>query len=102
MMLAMLLFEAMDAVARWSVSAEMSAIQVIAVRSWLILTLILLVLGFRGEISELTTRRPLLRLGRGLIGFFAPFSFFKTRSDPAPRMATERAQTLDALMPIMA
>ncbi len=76
MMLAMLLFEAMDAVAKWLVSAEMSAIQVIAVRSWILVILIPLILGFRGELSELVTRQPLQHAVRGLIGFFAPFAFF--------------------------
>ncbi len=76
MMLAMLLFEAMDAVAKWLVGADMSAIQVIAVRSWIIVLLIPLILGLRGELSELVTRQPLQHALRGLVGFFAPFAFF--------------------------
>jgi len=76
MLLAMLLFEVMDAVAKWLVSADMSAIQVIAVRSWLILIMILLILGIRGELSELNTRQPIRHLLRGMVGFFAPFTFF--------------------------
>jgi drug/metabolite transporter (DMT)-like permease len=76
MMLAMLLFEVMDAVAKWLVSADMSAIQVIAVRSWIIVLLIPVILGIRGELSELVTRQPLQHALRGMIGFFAPFTFF--------------------------
>lgn len=76
MLLAMLLFEVMDAVAKWLVSADMSAIQVIAVRSWMITLMILLVLGIRGELGELVTRQPLQHALRGIIGFFAPFTFF--------------------------
>ena len=76
MLLAMLLFVVMDAVAKWLVSAEMSAIQVIAVRSWILVILIPLILGLRGELSELVTRQPVQHAVRGLIGFFAPFSFF--------------------------
>jgi drug/metabolite transporter (DMT)-like permease len=76
MMLAMLLFEVMDAVAKWLVSADMSAIQVIAVRSWMIIAMILLILAIRGELSELVTKRPLHHALRGSIGFFAPFTFF--------------------------
>lgn len=76
MLLAMLLFEVMDAVAKWLVSGEMSAIQVIAVRSWIIVLLIPLILGLRGELSELVTRQPLQHALRGLVGFFAPFTFF--------------------------
>ena len=76
MMLAMLLFEVMDAVAKWLVGTDMSAIQVIAVRSWIIVPLMLLVLALRGELAELKTRRPLAHLGRGMLGFLAPYTFF--------------------------
>ena len=76
MMLAMLLFEVMDAVAKWLVSADMSAIQVIAVRSWLITAMILMILAIRGELTELVPRKPLHHALRGCIGFFAPFAFF--------------------------
>ena len=76
MLLAMLLFEVMDAVAKWLVSADMSAIQVIAVRSWMIVAMILLILAIKGELSELVPRRPLHHALRGIIGFFAPFTFF--------------------------
>jgi len=76
MLLAMLLFVAMDAVAKWLVSADMSAIQVIAVRSWMIVVMILLILAIRGELSELVTKRPLHHALRGSIGFFAPVTFF--------------------------
>jgi drug/metabolite transporter (DMT)-like permease len=76
MMLAMLLFEVMDAIVKWLVSGEMSAIQVIAVRSWILLPLILLILAAKGEISELVTRSPALHLLRGCLGFLAPFAFF--------------------------
>jgi len=76
MILAMLLFEVMDAVAKWLVSANMSAIQVIAIRSWMMLLMILAILGIRGELTELATRKPLQHALRGCIGFFAPFTFF--------------------------
>jgi drug/metabolite transporter (DMT)-like permease len=78
MMLAMLLFEIMDAVAKWLVSADMSAIQVIAVRSWMVIAMILLILAIRGELRELVTRRPMQHAMRGIIGFFAPFTFFSS------------------------
>ena len=76
MLLAMLLFEVMDAVAKWLVSDDMSAIQVIAVRSWFIVAMIPPILMFRGELSELATRKPWHHLLRGMIGVIAPFSFF--------------------------
>ena len=76
MLLAMLLFAVMDAIAKWLVSAEMSAVQVIAVRSWIMLPIILAVLAARGELSQLATRKPLQHLLRGCLGFCAPFAFF--------------------------
>ena len=79
MMLAMLLFEVMDAVAKWLVSADMSAIQVIAIRSWMISVMILAILGIRGELAELATRKPLQHALRGCIGFFAPLNFCRWR-----------------------
>ena len=76
MILAMLLFAIMDALAKWLVSAQMSAIQLIAIRSWIIIPLILLMLAAKGEINELATRHPLQHVLRGCFGFFAPLAFF--------------------------
>jgi drug/metabolite transporter (DMT)-like permease len=76
MLLATLLFAVMDALAKWLVTADVSAVQIIAVRSWMITLLILLLLALRGELSELATSQPLHHLGRGLISFFAPVAFF--------------------------
>jgi drug/metabolite transporter (DMT)-like permease len=78
MLLAMLLFEVMDAIVKWLVSSEMSAIQVIAIRAWILLPTILLILAVKGEISELATRKPVQHLIRGCCGFFAPFAFFSS------------------------
>ncbi|MDH3449197.1 MAG: DMT family transporter [Gammaproteobacteria bacterium] len=76
MMLAMFLFGVMDAIAKWLVVANMSAIQIIAVRSWIIVVMIPLVLAVRGELAELATRQPVQHALRGMVGFLAPFSFF--------------------------
>ena len=76
MMLAMLLFEVMDAVVKWLVSADLSAIQVLAVRGWIIVPLILSILALRGELGDLKTGRAAAHLGRGMLGFLAPYTFF--------------------------
>jgi drug/metabolite transporter (DMT)-like permease len=76
MILAMLLFVIMDALAKWLVSSQMSAIQLIAIRSWIILPLILLLLAARGGLKDLATRHPLQHMLRGCGGFFAPLAFF--------------------------
>ena len=75
-LLAMLLFEVMDAVVKWLVIDDLSAIQVIAIRSWMIVPSIIILLALRGDLKELSMRRPGLHLLRGMIGFFAPFTFF--------------------------
>jgi drug/metabolite transporter (DMT)-like permease len=75
MILAMLLFAVMDALAKWLVSANMSAIQLIAIRSWIIIPLILLMLIAKGEMNELATRHPMRHVLRGCFGFFAPLAF---------------------------
>jgi drug/metabolite transporter (DMT)-like permease len=76
MLLAMLLFVVMDAIVKSLVSSEMSAIQVIAMRSWVLLPMIVLILAIKGEIAELATAKPRQHLFRGCLGFFAPFAFF--------------------------
>jgi drug/metabolite transporter (DMT)-like permease len=76
MLLATLLFAIMDATGKWLVSADMPAIQVIAVRSWMISLFIPMVLLARGELKLLSTRQPLRHLARGMIGALAPFCFF--------------------------
>ncbi len=76
MLLAMLLFEVMDAVVKWLLSDDMSAIQVIAIRSWMIVPFVIILLAIRGELKQLSVRRPGQHLLRGMIGFLAPFTFF--------------------------
>ena len=80
-MLAMLLFQAMDAMAKWLVKADISAVQVIAVRSWMMLAMILLVLALRGKLSLLRTQKPSTHALRGLLAFFAPFFYFTALKD---------------------
>ena len=81
MLLAMLLFEVMDAFAKWLVGGGMSAIQIVALRGWLIVPFILLVLVLRGRLAELKTARPALHLLRGMLGFAAPYTFFTALGD---------------------
>ena len=76
MLLAMLLFETMDALVKWLVMADQSVTLILFFRSWLIVLMILVFLALRGELGELRTRKPMQHALRGLIGFFAPFCFF--------------------------
>jgi drug/metabolite transporter (DMT)-like permease len=76
MILGMFLISVMDGLAKWLVLADVSVVQILAVRSWLILTMILLLTGLRGQWQELRPSRPLHHGLRGVAAFFAPFSFF--------------------------
>ena len=78
MLSAMLLFEVMDAMAKWLVIGDMSAIQIIAIRSWMIVPVILITLSLRGKLSELHMKNPRHHILRGMIGFLAPFAFFSS------------------------
>jgi drug/metabolite transporter (DMT)-like permease len=66
----------MDAVAKWLVEANISPVQVLAIRSWIIVSVILLVLLVRRDFNALKTRRPIAHGIRGALGFAAPLCFF--------------------------
>ena len=76
LLFAMLLFVTMDGLAKQLVGANLSAIQVIAVRSWIIIGLMLLVLGMRGQVKTLHMKYPGQSLARGVLTFLAPYLFF--------------------------
>ncbi len=61
----------MDAVAKWLVEANISPVQVLAIRSWIIISIILLVLVARKQVGALKTRRPIAHGFRGVFGFAA-------------------------------
>jgi drug/metabolite transporter (DMT)-like permease len=76
MMLGMLLMACMDTAAKWLVEADVSPIQVVAMRSWIIVPIILLFLFARGQLASLKTARPFAHGLRGGLGLFAPLPFF--------------------------
>ena len=76
MLLAMLLFVTMDALAKHLVESNLSAIQIVAVRSWMILGLLTVVLGLRGNLGTLRMGKPTHSISRGMLTFLAPFFFF--------------------------
>jgi drug/metabolite transporter (DMT)-like permease len=76
MIIAMLLFQGMDALVKWLVENDVSAIQIIAVRSWIMLPAIFLVLLVSGKLSLLKTEKPLLHSIRGILTFLAPYFYF--------------------------
>lgn len=70
------LFALMDAVAKWLVGEDLSPIQIIAIRSWMIIAILLVWLALRKQLYLLKTDRPVAHGLRGAIGFVAPFFFF--------------------------
>ena len=76
MMLGMLLMACMDTTVKWLVEADVSPIQVLAMRSWIIIPIILIALIARKQLQLLKTARPLAHGLRGGIGLFAPLPFF--------------------------
>ena len=66
----------MDSVAKWLVGANYSVLQVLALRGWIIVIGLLVVLPRLGGLTALKTGRPGGHLLRIVVGFFAPYLFF--------------------------
>ncbi len=66
----------MDAMAKLLMKNGMPAVQLLALRSVLIIPLILLIFSCQGNLAALKPTRPLLHMSRGIIGFLAPLCFF--------------------------
>ncbi len=76
MMLAIGLLSGMDAIAKILMHNGMPAVQILALRSLIIIPLLLAVFTFKGNLAALKPTRPLWHLCRGMIGFTAPLAFF--------------------------
>ena len=66
----------MDALAKWLSTNGVSVIQILAIRSAIIIPLMLLFFTARGQQSALLPTRPKLHAIRGAIGFVSPLAFF--------------------------
>jgi len=76
MLLGVSLLASMDAVVKTVLNLEVTVIQVIAIRGWIISSVLFLSLPFQGGWSALATQHIKLHLLRTTIGFFAPLCFF--------------------------
>ena len=76
MLIAIGLLSGMDAIAKILMQGGMPAIQILALRSVIIVPLLLSVFALKGKLATLKPTRPVWHLGRGLIGFVAPLTFF--------------------------
>lgn len=70
------LLAAMDAVAKWLVIDDIHPLQILAVRSVIIVVALLLIFGLRKNLSELQPVRPWMQALRGITGIIAPLTFF--------------------------
>ncbi|MFT4607069.1 MAG: drug/metabolite transporter (DMT)-like permease [Gammaproteobacteria bacterium] len=76
MMLGTLLMACMDTAVKWLVEEDVSPAQVLAMRSWVIVPVILSFLVARGQLNLLKTTRPFAHGLRGGLGIFSPLPFF--------------------------
>lgn len=76
MLVAIGLLSGMDVFAKILMQGGMPAIQILALRSLIIVPLLLGVFAVQGKLASLRPARPGWHLARGLIGFLAPLSFF--------------------------
>jgi len=78
MLVAIFCLGTMDAFAKLLVKERFEPEQILALRSWLILAALLVFYTLRRRLGQLSTQRPLAQIGRGVLGFFAPYCFFKS------------------------
>lgn len=76
MLLAMCFLSTMDAIAKWLMEHSATSVQLLALRSVIIVPCLILYFWFKGAKSELLPTRPMAQGVRGVVGFIAPFSFF--------------------------
>ncbi len=76
MVIAIALLATMDATVKWLVTHQVEVMQILAVRSVIIVFFMVGLYQIRGRGQEIIPTRPIAQLLRGLFGFIAPFTFF--------------------------
>lgn len=66
----------MDACAKWLVLESVHPMQILAIRSVIIVVALMVGFGIRGHLNELKPNRPIAQGVRGAVGFIAPLAFF--------------------------
>ncbi len=72
------LLSTMDSTAKLLIGANYSVLQILALRGWIIVFGMMLMLPRLGGFAALKTTRPKAHLLRAAVGFFAPFMFFSS------------------------
>ncbi|EPJ47226.1 MAG: hypothetical protein OFPI_32180 [Osedax symbiont Rs2] len=78
MLVAMFALSTMDAFAKLLVKGAYDPLQILAIRSWIILAVLLLYYFSRRQLAQLQANRLIPQLLRGGVGFLAPYCFFKS------------------------
>lgn len=78
MLMAMLSFATMDAMAKYLVKDRYDPVQILAIRSVLILLVMLSYYLIRNQLHLIKPKNPLALALRGSVGFIAPYCFFKS------------------------
>ncbi len=76
MLLGISCLSGMDSVVKALLLRDVSTIEIIAIRGWIIMSVLLVSLPFHGGWRALATNNIRLHLLRNVIGFFAPLCFF--------------------------
>ncbi len=76
MMAGMAVMTVMDTIAKLVVEADYHPLQILAIRGWLVLPILLFWAHRTGGLASLKTKRPKAMIARGLVGFLAPLAFF--------------------------
>ncbi len=76
MLCAMFLLSTMDAIAKYLLEYSATSVQILALRSVIIVPCLILYFLLAGKKAELLPTRPIAQGVRGVLGFIAPFSFF--------------------------
>ncbi len=72
------LLSVMDAVAKWLVEDTLDPLQLITVRSWFVVTVLFVYYSIKKQRNAIKPTRPIAQSIRGMLGFFAPYCFFKS------------------------
>ncbi len=72
------LLSVMDAIAKWLVEDTLDPLQLLCVRSWIVVVVLLAYYSLTRQLDEIKPTRPVAQGIRGMLGFLAPYCFFKS------------------------
>ncbi len=76
MILGIFFLTVMDAIAKLLMQEELDPIQLITIRSWILITLMFGYYSFTKQRHKIRPNKPVVQIVRGMFGFLAPYCFF--------------------------